>query len=83
MRLNPTQKYCLVHSVQEELQRKQKVLHGKELSQKLKNWFDIKLLASSVTQLSPGLLKAVTLTLSKQNKPGHLTTKMKETRTHK
>lgn len=59
MKLNPTNRYCLVHSLQEELQIKEKMLHGRmspmqliplglrrELSQKLKKkWFDIKVLA--------------------------------------
>lgn len=29
MKLNPTNKYCLVHSLQEELQTKEKMLHGR------------------------------------------------------
>lgn len=60
MKLNPTNKYCLVHSLQEELQTKEKMLHGRmspmqliplglwrKLSQKFKKkkWFDIKVLA--------------------------------------
>jgi len=60
MKLNPTNRYCLVHSLQEELQIKEKMLHGRmspnavnsigseEITVpeiKIKKWFDIKVLA--------------------------------------